>query len=760
MTMKIKCICLLLFLGFTQTLAWAQNDKILKKAESKLSEKNYSKALQLSEKALKTESKDPKALMVKSQALYYLYKNPKTAKKYSSGLKESLRAAEKAVSTEQGSTVKVVYADFLNLLILENNKEGNTALNLERYPKATQHFKLSLDFNPNDTAALFKLGECYWNTNNRLKALYYFKKVAQWNLSAFSDSVSLQTIEFKSFRYLAQHYMNEKEWDSASMYLQMGLEIFPNDYILKGHKYGLYRVKSQDLPPSFDYLDYVNQALKEYPQDSFFRFKQNSLFIFLFKQSLKENNTKQADSLLGQFILDKIGRKESYKHFDYFEDSEPEKVFANLMNYASGYYHKDIFNWIFPKWVSENTVKDQLQEIDFIQAANNLMDSKQKASALLALQYIYVNYNSIKVEEILKDWHINKKMNMIALDYASDISKNMYLKSKANAQTVLYKKIKSDFVDSLAFNNFMFRAKTVLTELEKEFPNEKLKWDTIYHKTIAELDFYYNYYQTRMVLPNSKDSNALVFEHTMDYKNCEIGTISTPIYEALVARINYFRRNSGVQKPIYFVNDLNLRCQHAALIFESNKNLTHKVVDGLRCYTSLGQEGAAQSLLIKTTNPAIAVTAIMGDKHPSQGNRRWLQFPYTMNMGYGGGTTSQVFWIMDQGASADSNYYKTNFVAWPNKGYTPSVLAFEKWSFSLLAELEGAKVSVKDEKGKEIPVVLEKIELGYGLPTLVFTPQFNEGKPNLLTAYKVIIQLKDKKTFSYIVRFFEPKLVK
>lgn len=759
--MRVKCILLLLFLGFIKPLAWAQNEKIVKKAEIKLSEKNYSKALKLSEKALKTKSKDPRALMVKSQALYYLYKNPSTALKYSNGLKESLRAAEKAVSSEQGGTVKVLYASFLNILILENNKEGNSAFNLERYPKAIQHYKLSLDFNPNDTAALFKLGECYWNTDNKLKALYYFKKVAQWNLSAFSDSISLQTMEFKSFRYLAQHYMNEKEWDSASMYLQMGLEIFPNDYTLKGHKYGLYRVKSQDMPPSFDYLDFVNKALEEYPQDSFFRFKQNSLYIFLFKQSLKEKNTKQADSLLGQFVLDKIGRKVSYKHFDYFEDTRPEKVFANLMNYAAGYYHKDIFNWIFPKWVSENMNKDLLLEIDMLQAANALMLSNQKASALLALQYVYANYNSTKVEERLKDWHTDKKMNMLALDYASEISKNLYLKSKNNVQkSALYKNIKSDFVDSLATNNFMFRALSILSELEKEFPADKVKWETQYRIKIAELDFYYNYYKSRMVLPNSKDSLALVFEHSLDYKNCEIGTIATPIYEALVSRINYFRRNSGVQKPIYFVNDLNLRCQHAALIFESNKNLTHKVVDGLRCYTSLGQEGAAQSLLVKTTTPAMAVTAIMGDKHPSQGNRRWLQFPYTMNMGYGGGSTSQVFWIMDQGASADSNFYKNNYVAWPNKGYTPNVLAFEKWTFSLLADLEGAKVTVKDEKGKELPLVLEKLEEGYGLPTLVFTPQFLEGKPDLLAVYKVNIQLKDKKQYTYEVRFFEPELKK
>ena len=759
--MKVKCILLLLFLGFIQPTAWAQNEKIVKKAESKLSEKNYSKALLLSEKALKTQSKDPRALMVKSQALYYLYKDPSTAKKYSNGLKESLRAAEKAVSSEQGVTVKAVYASFLNLLILENNKEGNSAFNLERYPKATQHFKLSLDFNPNDTAALFKLGECYWNTNNKLKALYYFKKVAQWNLSAFSDSVSLQTMEFKSFRYLAQHYMNEKEWDSASMYLQMGLEISPNDYTLKGHKYGLYRVKSQDMPPSFDYLNYVNKALEEYPQDSFFRFKQNSLYIFLFKQSLKENNTKQADSLLGLFVLDKIGRKVSYKKYDFFEGNSPEAVFANLRDYASGYYHKDIFNWIFPKWVSESLKKDQLQEADFVSAATSLMDANHKASAVLALQFVYLNFKSTRVEEVLKLWHSSKKMNMLALDYATEIAKGIYQGSKGKVdKAVLYKNIKSDFVDSLATNNFMFRALTILSELEKEFPSDKVKWETQYRKKIAELDFYYNYYQTRMVLPNSKDSSALVFEHTMEYKNCEVGTIENPIYEALVNRINYFRRNSGVQKPVYFVNDLNLRCQHAALIFESNKNMTHKVVDGLRCYTSLGQEGAAQSLLIKTTTPAMAVTAIMGDKHPSQGNRRWLQFPYTMNMGYGGGNTSQVFWIMDQGASADSNYYKSNFVAWPNKGYTPSILAFEKWTFSLLADLEGAKVSVKDEKGKEIPLVIEKSELGYGLPTLVFTPQFNEGKPNLLSTYKVNIQLKDKKVYTYELRFFEPELKK
>jgi len=742
--------------------------KEIEKIEKALTEKRYSRSLKLSEKFLKNESKNGLVLMYKSQSLFYLYIDPITNKKYKNGLKDAIKTADRALNLEEGAILQQKFKDYLEELGKENNKEGEEAFKIERYVKASQHFRLSLLFNPNDTFANFYLGSCYWHENQKDRSIEYLTKVVEDNFSAYAESVSQHTYQFKAFRYLAEYYMKAEKWEDAAKYLKMGLEMFPEDHILKGHRYGLYRVKVRSLPPSLDYLNEVRLALVDYPQDSFFLVKENSLYIFLFKQALKDTNTKQADSILGIFVLDKIEKsKRADKHFiiknDIFVGDSPEKVFRKLLDYSVNKYHKDIFAWLSQKWVSEVLNKDYVSSSSYLDLAEKEFTSGNKNFATLMLWTEYRRAsrkgdNDARIVEIASKWAYSD-LPLLGLDYMHELlgfMRNGKFKTKVDGP---YRHVKLTFIDSLAGNNFFFRAYPVFEQAVAEFPLDRKFLKEVKLRELANLDFKYNYFGSRISSwGQAPKAGEFPFYSDILPSNCEPGSLSDTLLERVAQRVNYFRRNSGVRKPIYFVRDLNIRCQHAALTFEANKTMTHNPADGIRCLTTLGEEGASKSLLVRENNPSLAITAMMGDKHVTQGNRRWLQFPITVNMGFGAGPTSQVLWVMDEGNKEDTSYFKQNFIAWPSDGFTPKMLCFSKWTFSIFDNLEGATVKVKNESGKEIPVKVEPLVFGYGMPTLVFEPEFELDKSNKDQKFEVTVKLKSGKTFTYSVTLFTPKV--
>ncbi|MCO6495367.1 MAG: hypothetical protein J5I91_06785 [Bacteroidetes bacterium] len=738
------------------------------KAEKALKEKKYERALKFSEKALKKDSKDILALIYKSQSLYYLFKTPSTSEKYSNGLKNAVKAAQRAMEKDEENLVETVFGDYLKLLATENNAEGEKYFKQERYNKAEQYFELSVKFNPNDTNALFYLGSCYWYEEQRPAAVELFKTVAQNNFSTFSESGFINQAHFKAYRFLTEYYMGEEKWDSANIYVSMGLEMFPDDHILKGNRYGLYRVRVRTLPPSLNYLAEVRAALQDYPSDSFFLIKENALYIYLFKNALSNNEIAYCDSLLGIFVLDRLERANRedrgwIEKFDIFVGNKPIEIFRKLLDYSTSYYHKDIFAWLIQKWVSELLNKDTVSAKEYLTIAENEFNAGNKEYAVLMLLAEYnrpgrKGENELQLISMLTKWS-KSQLPLLAIDYAHEMFGLIRkTKNKSKVEPV-YKSIKYRFIDSLAANNYFFRAYSIFEEAIQDFPADKKYLQEDKLRNLANLDFKMNYYGSRIATWGKEPkAGEVAFTTNMLPANCEIGSVSKDVYERVLQRVNYFRRVSGVRKQVYFTKDLNEKCQFAALSFEANKNLTHNMVDGLRCFTEAGKEGADKSLLVRESNPSLAITALMGDKAGSQGNRRWLQYPLSLNMGFGAGPTSQVLWVMDNANVGDSVYYKERFIAYPNAGYTPKMLCFSKWTFSVFDDVEGAVIKVKNSAGKEIPVIVEPVVNGYAMPTLVFAPEFELDKGENDQKFSVNIKLKNGKTFSYDVTLFTPDL--
>lgn len=771
MNVNVRTLGLLFFLMFG-SLVNAQ-DKNLMKAEAQLEEGNFGRALRSADKVLKRDSRNTEALMIKSVASLKLYLDPRsTSDERSKLLKSATKSAEKAFSHGNEDDIRLFHGEHLIALVRELNKEAEAAYKMSRYNKAIQLFKQNLFLSPGDTMALYYLGSSYWFDNKKKEAVPHLKQVALMNYEAFLESEAPHTYEFKTFRYLTEYYMDNQIWDTARMFVDMGVEMFPIDHILKGYKYGIIRVELADMPPSREYWQVVTSALLDYPADSFLITKQNALYLFLFKQALQHDNQKYADSLLGILVADKMQRAkgenaQTIAQYDLFLHTKPVDIFFSILDYATEHYHRDIFEWLVEKWSAEVLNQDEVTTSDFIQLSKKQFDEGNKSMSAL-MMYSEYSRKSLPKDQIVQivnflNTRTFDNMPRMGLDYVYNTLLLMAEKdSKLKQSTqVLLRRMSYTFVDSLVQDNYMFKAHQILNATLERFPKDRDFIELTKRRQVAEADFVMNYYGSRIAAHGAEPKEGeLEYNTGMLASNCEPGSVSDAVLHRIIQRINYFRRNSGVAKPATLTREFNTQAQYLALLFEANKNMTHKPMEGQRCYTSHAKSAAEFVLPVKGSNPSLAITSIMGDKNESVGNRRWLQFPLSANLGFGGGPGFQAFWCVDFGATADTSYYKDHFIAWPNQGFVPNLFAFDSWSFSLLDNLEGAVVTVKDNnQNKNLDVQVLTQQNGYGLPTLVFKPKVNiRREEQEERQFTVTITLANKRKFSYTVTFFSPTL--
>jgi hypothetical protein len=272
---------------------------------------------------------------------------------------------------------------------------------------------------------------------------------------------------------------------------------------------------------------------------------------------------------------------------------------------------------------------------------------------------------------------------------------------------------------------------------------------------LARENFRINYYNTRV---NSKAdaTGGTHFEWNGATKGCIEGTVPDSIQQKVENRINFFRVAAGVP-PIYLDSQLNNWCQQAALVMESNNRLNHDLPETWTCYTPEAAEAATYSLLTQNATTTMAITSFVADQtHPSIGNRRWMLYPFSMVWGHGSTKSKCVVWALDDSRMKDTTLYKTQFVSWPGVGYTNRMLLFKKWSFSLYDSLNNAQVTMTLNK-LPVKLVLEKPVYGYGLPTLVWTPELDIAKLKEGDKIEVVVKLKNNKTYNYSVKIFDFK---
>lgn len=271
---------------------------------------------------------------------------------------------------------------------------------------------------------------------------------------------------------------------------------------------------------------------------------------------------------------------------------------------------------------------------------------------------------------------------------------------------------------------------------------------------LGKENFRINYFNTRIL--SRKEGTKVIsdYEWNGTVKPCVAGTIPDSIQQKVEDRINYFRVSAGVP-PIYLDSQLNNWCQMAALAMESNNKLNHEMPEIWNCYTPEAAEAAKFSLLTQNATTTLAVTSFVADQtHPTLGNRRWMLYPFSMIWGHGSTKTKCVLWALDDSRKKDTVFYASNFIAWPYNGTMHKMFLFKKWSFSLYADLKDAQVTMSMNK-VPIKLKLENVVEGYGLPTLVWTPELDVSKIKEGDKIDVSVKLKGNKIYNYSVRIFE-----
>ena len=135
-------------------------------------------------------------------------------------------------------------------------------------------------------------------------------------------------------------------------------------------------------------------------------------------------------------------------------------------------------------------------------------------------------------------------------------------------------------------------------------------------------------------------------------------------------------------------------------------------------------------------------------------NRRWMLYPFSMVWGHGSTKSQCVLWALDDSRTRDTLYYSSNFIAWPYNGYINKMFLFKKWSFSIYNDLKDAQVIMMIGK-VPIKLKLETAVEGYGLPTLVWTPELDTSKLKEGDKIDVTIKLNGNKTYYYTVKLFD-----
>jgi roadblock/LC7 domain-containing protein len=760
----MKRLLLYTFLCLAAT-AFGQG-KSYEKAKTTYAQGNLKGANSLIDKCLEDPAtkNNPNVLLLKSKIMFSIFMDRTLLEKFPSALKDAMKYAEKSLDANPAESSKNAFRDanseYFTKLLRENNKEALEAYNTKKYSKALPLFKRSMNFGL-DTQSLVLTADCYWNMGKETESVSYFKKGAEIIYKAVLDSNSKVYGYFKEpFRKLGKYYIDRQQYDSAYVIVKNGREILPSDAVLTDYTYKLMRYTLDKIPPSIDYMNMVTQGLKDFPSDSFLNHRENSIYIFLLNGMAVANEQTQFDSLLSQYAATKAGKSKlrNYhliRRYDIFAGQDKKTFLQSLKYYFADFNLPEAtyatFRYqIARPGISEQAALDSAKKEKNTKAADYIFDRhislNPKSALFIKGRADYTsgrNKGSVGYYDLLPLIHLNEAG-------ARDFPKDLSFKAKIKEYRL---RLINETIDSADFR----LARRTWTESAKLYPDQSKTLDAQWRR-IVENDFKVNYYGSRINARGKNEKGIPEYSWNGNIDSCLAGKMPENIVLRVEQRINYFRRMAGVTEDVLLSTQDNEYCQYAAMMCEANKTMSHEPNDGWRCFIPAGADALKNSILSKDGNPGIAVTAAMGQNHASAGNRRWLLFPKAQYMGIGTTKSFSVIKAVDNSRAIDSNKYKTSFVAWPPASYTPKMLVFKKWSFSLDQNLQGAVVTMKDASGQTVNVKQDAYVKGYGMNTLVWEPEINMAALTADASYTVTVKLASGKVYTYVVKIIDVKI--
>lgn len=209
-------------------------------------------------------------------------------------------------------------------------------------------------------------------------------------------------------------------------------------------------------------------------------------------------------------------------------------------------------------------------------------------------------------------------------------------------------------------------------------------------------------------------------------ETCHSGSVSLSSLQKTLVRVNYFRGLVGLPQNITFNNELNAKCQEAALMMHANNSLNHYPPENWSCWTADGYDAASHSNLAMGTHSSSSITAYMRDNGSGNyavGHRRWILYSRASEFGSGSTSNYNALYVISTNVTAPDDL---SFIAYPSPGFFPQPLVFDRWSFSIPgADFSSAVVQMQTQSGLPITLSIEELANGYGDNTIVWVPELS-----------------------------------
>jgi hypothetical protein len=762
--MNIRNILLCISLGYFG-FAQAQTKAVLKSREYFAAGK-YVDAQKMSSKGLEDDKTEAELWYIKAISEYEMYQIAKYRKGDVDYFKEAMKSAVKAKSYDEDGRYFEQYGERFNALVVANNKEAISNFGQGRYPRALQMYKTSYDLT-GDTIALGMSGYCYWLLKQNFDAVKTMRKVANMNYLANAEGKHKKTYVRESFEVLTDYYLNERKLtDSAMIYCEMGLSVFPLNQKLLGWERSMIDVELATTRSNTGYSQMYNQLLTKalyfFPSDTFYLHEQNNYYLNRLGYLTQNNEWTEAESAYIDFYnrkTDLLDRK-SKNPTDPFLIKDSFAFINQCLEYYLANNAKGGTVFFFYKWYPIQFKTSAIDEKKLETLLNNppTVVSRRLISMLMDHAAIKYPKNANLKKYRLNTFNAWTKQKVAYYDWArilslsdsviKDFPKNTTLKP-------LQQSLLARAADSLMNEGLMDAAWGCFYRLQKE--NPKFTGLATLQTRLAKSDFEIRFKGSKIGYATVKGKKTAQTGWTGNSKTCNSGTLPDSTIQKITHRINYFRQNAGVTQGILFDQDKYIACMQAATMFapvgvfsREPKPETHK------CFTTAAADAANYGTAVLEGNPAQSATVLMSDtKSEELINRRLLTHPGMVNYGFGCAENNSVFWLADKNiAGIDSLYYREHFVAWPPAGAAPSMLVFERWNFSILQPLEDATVTILSKKHGPVQNNLSyQAGNGLGLPTVSITPlgmiDWSAGDE-----IKITITLKNKKIYTYTTTLF------
>lgn len=648
----------------------------------------------------------------------------------------------------------------LENVVKRQTDEAERQYNIKKMSKAVKMFNYVIDLDSTNRYARLMAGKASIANGDSAIGESYYKQLMEWYNDDLKNGVEDAEQDVDPHAYFIDKYWQSNKYDSAKYWIKNGREIFGSDAKLNYFDVKVTYDQIKNMPPSKLLLDYVQEVLVYSPTDDDFLHKENSVYIYLIKNAIVNNNLVEADTLINTFVREKVEKsshKEArlIKNTDVFVEKKPENVLWKLAEYFQTYNHLKSAEYVLNKYITNTAsaaTPEAIAERWYIITNYAFKTKKLPYAGFVLQQAIKNNPTNDKLLNSRRQTIAEKEVIRTDVDEQGalySLMKDEFKQFPTDENKKKLLAINDKYIGLLAAANRFSTAKEVMQEQMELAPDvdhsERLRF-------LAREDFYQNYFLTRTKGKDIDGNMIKAFTWNGDRNGCDEGEVDQDIQEKVANRINYFRRNAGVPEVLLDAAT-NEFCQKAALMMTVNNKLEHDPPRTWRCWSNEGAYAAKHSLLIKDANTSMAVTYIMDDQNPSAGNRRWLLYPNGKVYGHGSTNDVAVIWALDDSGSTDTTQYMDKPVSWPPQGDVPQMMLFKNWTFSIYRNLKDAKVEVRQD-GKPLTVKVEPYVAGYGAPTLVFQPEFNKVTLPDKSNFDVTVTLSDGRKYNYTVRSF------